>query len=169
MDIVIENLNKKYNNKPILNNIKIKFKENAISFILGASGIGKTTLIRILMNLENADSGSIIGINDKRISAVFQDDCLCENLSVRLNIKLVCENISESEIEKALEQLDLKGCMNKRVRELSGGMKRRIAILRALVYHFDLLIMDEPFKGLDKETKEKVMNFVISKVKNKTV
>ncbi|MPQ42953.1 ATP-binding cassette domain-containing protein [Clostridium tarantellae] len=169
MDIVIENLNKKYNNKPILDNLNIKFKENAISFILGASGIGKTTLIRILMNLEKADGGNIKGINDKRISAVFQDDCLCENLSVRLNIKLVCENISDLKIEKALEQLDLKGCMNKKVRELSGGMKRRIAILRALLYDFDLLIMDEPFKGLDKETKEKVMNFVISKVKNKTV
>ena len=58
--------------------------------------------------------------------------------------------------------------MHKRVRELSGGMKRRIAIIRALLYDFDLLIMDEPFKGLDKETKIKVMDFVISKLENKS-
>ncbi|MCC0645138.1 Fe(3+) ions import ATP-binding protein FbpC [Clostridioides difficile] len=168
MDIVIENLNKKYNDKVVLDNFNNVFKDDAISFITGTSGIGKTTLIRILMGLEKADSGKIIGISNKKISAVFQDDSLCENLSVLLNIKLVCESLGNSEIEDALELLDLKGCMNKRVRELSGGMKRRVAILRALLYDFDLLIMDEPFKGLDIETKYKVMDFVIRKMENKS-
>ncbi|NMS89255.1 ABC transporter ATP-binding protein [Clostridioides difficile] len=167
MDIVIENLSKKYNDKVVLNNFSNTFKDNSITFITGTSGIGKTTLIRILMGLEKADSGKITGISHKRISAVFQDDSLCENLSVLLNIKLVCENLSDLEIENALEVLDLKDCINKRVRELSGGMKRRIAILRALLYDFDLLIMDEPFKGLDMETKYKVMDFVIGRMKNK--
>ena len=120
------------------------------------------------MGLVQADDGKVIGINNKKISVVFQEDSLCENLSVLLNIKLVCENISNLEIEKSLELLDLKDCMHKRVRELSGGMKRRIAIIRALLYDFDLLIMDEPFKGLDKETKIKVMDFVISKLENKS-
>lgn len=168
MDIIIKNLNKKYKDKVVFNNLNMLLKDKSISFIMGTSGVGKTTLIRILMNLEKADSGEIIGINNKKISAVFQEDSLCENLSVLLNIKLVCENISVSEIENALEILHLKGCLNKRVRELSGGMKRRVAILRALLYDFDLLIMDEPFKGLDKETKIKVMDFVISKIKNKS-
>lgn len=168
MDIIIKNLNKKYKDKVVFNNLNMLLKDKSISFIMGTSGVGKTTLIRILMNLEKADSGEIIGIKNKKISAVFQEDSLCENLSVLLNIKLVCENISVSEIENALEILHLKGCLNKRVRELSGGMKRRVAILRALLYDFDLLIMDEPFKGLDKETKIKVMDFVISKIKNKS-
>ncbi|MCC0723107.1 ATP-binding cassette domain-containing protein [Clostridioides sp. ZZV14-6044] len=168
MDIVIENLSKKYNDKVVLDNFNNVFKDDTISFITGTSGIGKTTLIRILMGLEKADSGKIIGISNKKISAVFQDDSLCENLSVLLNIKLVCESLGNSEIEDALEVLDLKGCMNKRVRELSGGMKRRVAILRALLYDFDLLIMDEPFKGLDIETKYKVMDFVIRKMENKS-
>ena len=168
MDIVIENLKKRYNDKVVLNNFNYTFKDKAISFIMGISGVGKTTLIKILMGLEQADEGKVIGINDKKISVVFQEDSLCENLSVLLNIKLVCENISNSEIEKYLELLDLKDCLNKRVRELSGGMKRRVAILRALLYDFDLLIMDEPFKGLDKETKAKVMDFVISKLENRS-
>lgn len=168
MDIIIKNLNKKYKDKVVFNNLNMLLKDKSISFIMGTSGVGKTTLIRILMNLEKADSGEIIGIKNKKISAVFQEDSLCENLSVLLNIKLVCENISVSEIENALEILHLKGCLNKRVRELSGGMKRRVAILRALLYDFHLLIMDEPFKGLDKETKIKVMDFVISKIKNKS-
>ena len=168
MDIVIENLKKRYNDKVVLNNFNYTFKDKTISFIMGASGVGKTTLIKILMGLVQADDGKVIGINNKKISVVFQEDSLCENLSVLLNIKLVCENISNLEIEKSLELLDLKDCMHKRVRELSGGMKRRIAILRALLYDFDLLIMDEPFKGLDKETKIKVMDFVISKLENKS-
>ncbi|MCI6693869.1 MULTISPECIES: ATP-binding cassette domain-containing protein [unclassified Clostridium] len=168
MDIVIENLKKRYNDKVVLNNFNYTFKDKTISFIMGASGVGKTTLIKILMGLVQADDGKVIGINNKKISVVFQEDSLCENLSVLLNIKLVCENISNLEIEKSLELLDLKDCMHKRVRELSGGMKRRIAIIRALLYDFDLLIMDEPFKGLDKETKIKVMDFVISKLENKS-
>lgn len=169
MNIVFENINKKYNDKVVLNNFNNIFEDKAISFITGTSGVGKTTLIRILMNLEKADSGKIIGTEDKRISAVLQEDSLCENLSVLLNIKLVCKDISELEIENALELVNLKECINKRVRELSGGMKRRIAIIRALLYDFDLLIMDEPFKGLDLDTRCRVMDFVISKIENKSV
>ncbi|KPI55150.1 hypothetical protein KW94_03880 [Clostridioides difficile] len=168
MDMVIDNLSKKYNDKVVLNNFSNTFKDNSITFITGTSRMGKTTLIRILMYLGKADSGNITGISHKKISTVFQDDNLCKNLSVLLNIKLVCEDLSDLEIENALELLDLKDCINKRVRELSGGMKRRIAILRTLLYDFYLLIMDEPFKGLDMETKYKVKDFVISKMKNKS-
>ncbi|MGN1028670.1 MAG: ATP-binding cassette domain-containing protein, partial [Bacilli bacterium] len=117
MDIVIENLKKRYNDKVVLNNFNYTFKDKTISFIMGASGVGKTTLIKILMGLVQADDGKVIGINNKKISVVFQEDSLCENLSVLLNIKLVCENISNLEIEKSLELLDLKDCMHKRVRE----------------------------------------------------
>lgn len=166
--MVIDNLSKKYNDKVVLNNFSNTFKDNSITFITGTSRMGKTTLIRILMYLGKADSGNITGISHKKISTVFQDDNLCKNLSVLLNIKLVCEDLSDLEIENALELLDLKDCINKRVRELSGGMKRRIAILRTLLYDFYLLIMDEPFKGLDMETKYKVKDFVISKMKNKS-
>ena len=168
MDIIVNNLSKKYNDKIVLNNFNCTFKNKSVSFVIGKSGVGKTTLIRILMGLEVADNGEIIGIKDKKISAVFQEDSLCENLSVLFNIKLVSENISNSQIENALELLDLKGCLYKRVRELSGGMKRRVAILRALLYDYDLLIMDEPFKGLDKVTKSKVMDFVINEINDKS-
>lgn len=168
MDILIYKLNKRYKDKVVLNNLDISFKDKYASFIIGRSGSGKTTLARILMNLEKLDSGQIIGVKNKSISAVLQDDSLCENLSVLLNIKLVCKNISDKEIEKSLEEVDLKSCLNKRIRQLSGGMKRRVAIIRALLYNFDLIIMDEPFKGLDTKTKKKVMDFTIRKIENKT-
>lgn len=168
MDIVVNNLNKKYGDKIILDNYYEVFKNNTISFIMGPSGVGKTTLIRILMGLEKADSGEVTGMEDKKISAVFQEDSLCRNLSVYLNIKLVNEDISDIEIENALKQMDLYDYMYKRVDELSGGMKRKVAILRAILCDFDLLIMDEPFKGLDTETKSKVMSYLINNLKNKT-
>ncbi|MDR1784309.1 MAG: ATP-binding cassette domain-containing protein [Endomicrobium sp.] len=169
MDIVVENLNKKYKDKIILSNFCKTFEEKSTTFIIGTSGIGKTTLIQILMELEEYDSGSIEGIENKKISAVFQSDSLCENLSVFLNVKLVSQNLTCNEVEKELMKIGLVDCMDKRVKELSGGMKRRVAIARALLYDFDLLIMDEPFKGLDEESKAKVMDFVIEKTKEKTV
>ena len=169
MDIVVENLSKSYGEVEVLNNYSEVFKEGKVSILTGSSGVGKTTLIRILMGLEKSDSGKVTGLEGKRISAVFQDDSLCSNLSVLSNIRLVCDDIDRNIVEKNLELLGLKDCIDKRVRELSGGMKRRVAILRAILYEFDVLIMDEPFKGLDTDTKKKVINFISDNIKNKIV
>lgn len=168
MDIIIKDLCKKYESLTVLNNYNQVFKQGEITFLMGPSGVGKTTLIKILMGIESFDSGNIIGLKNKKISVVFQDDSLCENLSVLSNIKLVCENLSDAEIIKKLELLDLHDCCYKRIRELSGGMKRRVSILRAILYGFDLLIMDEPFKGLDLETKNKVIDFISLNIKGKS-
>lgn len=167
MDIELINISKKYKDSTVFNNYSYTFKENHITFIMGQSGCGKTTLLRVLMGLESY-IGEIKGLENKRISAVFQENRLCENLTIKTNIKLVCDK-SDSVIEKYLEKVDLKGQLNKSVQELSGGMKRRVAILRALLYDFDLLILDEPFKGLDMDTKEKVINLLKEKIKGKTV
>ena len=169
MDIVVTNLSKQYEGLQVLHNYNVVFKEGKVSILTGVSGVGKTTLIRILMGLEKADSGFIKGLENKRISAVFQDDSLCSNLSVLSNIRLVCDDIDRDIIENNLKLLGLEGCIDKRVRELSGGMKRRVAILRAILYKFDVLIMDEPFKGLDLDTKNKVINFILENIKGKTV
>ncbi len=169
MDIVLKKVCKSYDNEIILKDYDYVFKENQITCIKGKSGSGKTTLLRILMGLESVDKGTIEGIDDKRISAVFQEDRLCENLSVIANLKLTSPNLNHSHIEEALDKVGMKDCKNKIVKELSGGMKRRVAILRALLYEFDLLILDEPFKGLDITTKQSVIDFIKQKIKGKTV
>lgn len=128
------------------------FPEGKTTCIRGRSGCGKTTLIRLLLGLDIPDKGKIEGISDRKISAVFQEDRLCENLSAASNIRLVCtETISDRELEEAYKAVALQ----KPVRELSGGMRRRVSILRALLADSDCVIMDEPLRGLDEKPEQK--------------
>ena len=137
---------------------------------MGKSGLGKTTLLRILMGLEKYDAGSIEGMENKKISAVFQEDRLCENLSAVTNVAIVCEkNATLQEIRKELENIGLSGSTEKPVRELSGGMKRRVAIIRSIMADSDIVVFDEPFKGLDVETRKTAIEYLKKKLKDRTV
>lgn len=169
MSIEFINVTKKFDDKEVLKNFNYIFEDGKTSFIMGESGIGKSTLVRIMLGLEKDYSGQVKGLEGRKISAVFQDDSLCKNLSVFLNIRLVSDTVNKESIIENLSKLGLEDIVDKRVRELSGGMKRRVAILRALSTEFDTLIMDEPFKGLDLENKEKVMKMVIEKAIGKTL
>lgn len=169
MDIKIRNLCKNFGEKNVLNNLNVDIQKNCITFLRGKSGIGKTTLLNILMGIEEFDSGEVVGVDRKNISAIFQSDVLFENLSVFLNLKLVNDNLTEEIVKRELEKVDLDGVIYTRVRELSGGMKRRIAILRAMLSDFEFMIMDEPLKGLDEKTKIKIMNYIIENTSHKTV
>lgn len=138
---------------------------------MGPSGSGKTTLLRILMGLENPDRGQIDGLEELRKSAVFQEDRLCENLSAASNIRLVCGGYESAEkIQGALHEVGLSSeNARQTVREMSGGQRRRIALLRALFAEYDILFLDEPFKGLDEETKVKTIDYVKKETNGKTV
>lgn len=171
--IYIENLNKSYRDEVVLDNYSLEIEKNSLTCILGQSGKGKTTLLRILMGLETADSGSIRGLENSMKSAVFQEDRLCEGLNMYSNILLPHiqkdTNISLDKIKNGISALQLDGNETKLVSELSGGMKRRVAILRALLCPYDVLFLDEPFKGLDGDTKAKTMDYFMSETKGKTV
>ena len=138
--------------------------------LCGPSGCGKTTLIRLLLGLDVPDKGKIEGISDRKISAVFQEDRLCENLSAASNIRLVCvETITDRELEEAYKAVALTEVWQKPVRELSGGMRRRVSILRALLAESDCVIMDEPFRGLDEKTRAKTIDYILKKTEGKTL
>lgn len=175
MAIKIENLYKSYQDKHVLENLNMEFAEGQITCIMAPSGKGKTTLLRILIGLESADSGKITGLEGKDISVVFQEDRLCENLNVLSNIRLVHREKKEGKqeffkkVQKGLKEVGILECSHQPVRELSGGMRRRVAILRALYAKWDVLFLDEPFKGLDKDMKEKVIEFLKKSCKGKTV
>lgn len=167
-EIKIENITKKYKDQVVLEQYNGKILMPSITAIEGKSGIGKTTLIRCIMGIESVNTGRIIGIKNIRFSVVFQENGLCENLSVLSNIQLVA-NQTITHIKEELKKVGLFDIENKKVKELSGGMKRRIAIVRALQVPFDILVLDEPFQGLDRQLKEQVIAYIKEKIKGKTV
>ena len=154
---MIQGLSKAFDGKQVLRDFSAVLPEGQVTGLMAPSGAGKTTLLRILMGLETPDRGTITGLQGLRLSAVFQEDRLCENLNPVSNLRLVTPTLSQSAAEEALTAVGLTDCLHQPVRELSGGMRRRVAILRALLAEYDLLFLDEPFKGLDRETKEVVM------------
>lgn len=156
-DIVITNLCKAYGAKRVLRDFSCTIPAGKVTGLMAPSGAGKTTLLRILMGFEQADGGTIQGLAGLRFSAVFQEDRLCENLTPVSNLRLVSPALSAAEAATALQGVGLADCLAQPVRELSGGMRRRVAILRALLAEYDLLFLDEPFKGLDEETKARVI------------
>ena len=171
--IKIDELNKSFGDTAVFKEFSAEFEDGSVTCIMGSSGIGKTTLLRILMGLEDYDDGRITGIENKTMAAVFQEDRLCENLTVSANIRMTGgkdeKGISEQEVVKYLEIIGMKDMAGKQVSELSGGMKRRVAIIRAVLADRDIVFFDEPLKGLDQETEKKVMETIVPLLSGKTV
>lgn len=157
MPLEIRDVCKSYGSLKILDNFSLTLPNEGIVCLLGPSGSGKTTLLRLLAGLEKPDSGEIIGLENKKIAMVFQEDRLLSSLDVWHNISIVNETY---DVLSLLKDLKLDKVAHKAVGQLSGGMKRRVAVARAIAYEGDITLMDEPFKGLDQETKKEVMNRV---------
>lgn len=159
----IKDINKKFNELKVLENITIDFPKNKTTCILGPSGCGKTTLLNIIAGIIKKDSGEIIGFN-KDISFVFQEDRLIEWKNIEENISFVLKGKIDKEqikatIDKYLKLVKLEEYKYYYPRELSGGMRQKISILRAFAYPSKLLIMDEPFKSLDINSKQILIDF----------
>ena len=121
--------------------------------LLGPSGVGKTTLLRILAGLERPDSGSVHGLSGLRVSYQFQEDRLLPWLTALENVSLVSDEGRAAEI---LADLGLGAALQKKPRALSGGMRRRVALGRALAAGGDLLLLDEPSKGMDQALQAQI-------------
>lgn len=175
-NVRIKNISKTYGEKQMLSKLSKEFPAGETTVIMGASGCGKTTLLRILLGLEMPDNGEVIGMPEK-VSVLFQEDRLCEDGSAYENIALVLErrktrvqkDAQRRKIEQEAAQVGITADdLKQNVMKLSGGMRRRIALLRALLYDADCVILDEPFKGLDATTKQIVMQYVKEKTAGKT-
>lgn len=168
-NIYVKNLSKSYDGKPVFENLNMTIHGGGITCIMAPSGAGKTTLLRILMGVEEADSGSVQGLENRRLSAVFQEERLCENMTAQDNIRLVTPALGSQAVVQEMTRLGLGDCCHQPVSGLSGGMRRRVSILRALLAEYDVLFLDEPLKGLDDVRKEQVMAYVREKTVGKTV
>lgn len=165
--MIILNLCKSYGEKTVLQNFSAHFEKGEISALMGPSGCGKTTLLRILLGIEEKDEGEILSLG--RVVAVFQEDRLSEPLSAVKNVCLGRKDATDGEAKQLLSALGLSEDMEKPVRELSGGMRRRVSIARALIADADTVLLDEPFSALDEDTKACVMEFTRESLRGKTV
>ena len=171
----VKNITKSFDDTVVLNDFSYKF-DRGVYVLSEPSGAGKTTLLRILCGLEAADSGTVSKSPQAKTVMMFQEDRLLENLSVRANIMLAIQARSQEQKQKARERITealcavgLEGTENKPVSELSGGQKRRVALLRTLFADADILLFDEPLKGLDEALKQQVIVFVKPFVESKIV
>ncbi|MBP1917950.1 ATP-binding cassette domain-containing protein [Youngiibacter multivorans] len=168
MDISVSGIKKSFGEKIVLDGFSGTFRETHLTCIMGPSGCGKTTLLNILMGIELQDEGAISGM-PKKPGAVFQEDRLCESFNAISNVRMVCaKGMKDSFIASHLESIGISD-LSQPVREFSGGMKRRVAIVRAILSDSDILFLDEPFKGLDDDTKNLVMDYVVENTRNRTV
>lgn len=168
--IKLEKITKSFGEHNVLDNLSLTFEKGSRTAIMGPSGCGKTTLFLLIAGIISPDYGKIIKDDNLRFSAVFQDDRLCDNLSLYANIKLVtAKNITKNDILDDLYKLGLQGFENKLVSVLSGGMKRRACVVRAMLADFDVLVLDEPFNGLDATSRKLTADYILKKLNNRTL
>ena len=166
--IAVHKLCKAFGGKAVLQDFSCELEEGRVTALMAPSGAGKTTLLRILLGLETADSGEITGLSGKRLAAVFQEDRLLEGYDVLTNLRFVCrQRLSDAELSAYAAALLPQNALSQPVCEFSGGMKRRLSLLRALLVPFDLLILDEPFNGLDSENRKKAAALVRNRAQDK--
>ncbi len=162
--IRFKNVTKSFDHK-VIDDLSFEIKNGESFAIFGRSGIGKTTLINLILGLEKADSGSIYK-DFSKVSVIFQEDRLIDEISAFDNLKIV--NHNSSLIKDTLSALNIEN-LKTPISKFSGGMKRRVAIARALIFDGDILIMDEPFAGIDDENKNIAIDLIKEKFYDKTI
>ena len=168
MELRVVDLCKSYGGIAVLKNVSFTAGVG-LTRITGSSGIGKTTLLRLLLGLERPDSGAT-NAEAFRWAAVFQEDRLLEHLNAAGNLRFALGAAYDEHAAAALlDELGLGGVGDKRVRDFSGGMKRRLALARALLAPSDALALDEPFTGLDAENRDSAWRCIMQIAREKPV
>ncbi len=166
----IENLTVRFGDKLIFDSFNCLFKDNGIYVINGASGKGKTTLFNVIAGVLKPDSGKV-DLEGEKVSYMFQEDRLFPDFSVFENVFCVTHQTQDDArlCKEVLAKLGLSNELDSYPKGLSGGMQRRVALARALVFNADILLLDEAFKGLDEETCKTAINIVLEYTKDKLV
>lgn len=167
--IAIEGLNIAYNGAQVLQNCTLRVEKNSRIALMGPSGCGKTTLINAIAGLVTPDSGRIT-VNGT-VSYVFQEPALFPWLTALENVNVVLSDKPDTLAlsRRWLEEAELGDCLDKYPHQLSGGQKQRVAICRALAFGGDILLLDEPLKGLDPDTRARVADLILRESRDKTL
>ena len=156
-----EHVTRRYGANTVLRDLTLSFAPGGCYCLMAPSGAGKTTLFRLLAGLERPDAGQLVGFDRARCAMVFQEDRLCMHLSPVTNAAMVQPGRADrAALAAALGEILPPACLRQPVRELSGGMKRRVAIARAVLAPSDVLLLDEPFTGLDGDSRARTAEWV---------
>lgn len=164
--IKLNSVYKSFNGTEILKNLTSGFSEKTVYCVMGKSGIGKTTLLNIISGMLEPDSGSVSGTEKLKKSFVFQENRLIPHLSAYNNLKFVTDD--GKKITEALKLSRLLDDKEKTPEEMSGGMKRRLAIARAAAFEGDIFFIDEPLYGLDIKTSQDILSMIKKMLTGKT-
>ena len=169
MNIQVQKLRKSYKDREVLKNISFEIKEGSICGLLGINGAGKSTIMKIIFGLENADSGAVIFNGGKNagiyeIGALIETPAIYMNLSAFDNLKTraLLYDISDERINEVLNLIGLSNTGKKKAESFSLGMKQRLGLGMAIITSPDLLILDEPTNGLDPDGIKELLNLMIS-------
>lgn len=164
--ISVENVCKEYKNKKALCNVSFKINENEILGLVGPNGAGKSTIMRIISGVNYPNAGQVVKDKDTLVSVVFDYNALYSQLTARENLLFYyrlnkkAEKEDEAVVHSVLENLNLIEEKNNKVKTFSKGMLRKLAIARAIITEPNILILDEPFDGLDVESHAYIVNFL---------
>ena len=169
MNIQVQKLRKSYKDREVLKNISFEIKEGSICGLLGINGAGKSTIMKIIFGLENADRGAIVFNGGKNagkyeIGALIETPAIYMNLSAYDNLKTraLLYDISDERINEVLNLIGLSNTGKKKAGSFSLGMKQRLGLGMAIITSPDLLILDEPTNGLDPDGIKELLNLMIS-------
>ncbi|MGI6011330.1 MAG: ATP-binding cassette domain-containing protein [Ruminococcus sp.] len=160
MEYGLERVSKGYNGQPVLDCVTLRLHPGRPVCVMGPSGCGKTTLLRLLMGLEQPEEGRVLHNTNQCMGVMFQEDRLLEWTSPVKNVQTVCDRKPE-EIREHLKKVLPEDALEKNVKNLSGGMKRRVALVRAVMAPARILLLDEPFTGLDESTKKRAAGYLM--------
>jgi len=157
-----------FDNKTVFRDFSLTLPDKGAVCLFGPSGCGKTTLLNIIAGLLKPQKGNVKGLEHKTVSYVFQSPRLLPWQNVADNIRLV-RPCSDEELDKLLKIIDMPDEADSMPDELSGGMKQRVSIARALNFDGDILLLDEPMNGLDAELAARLWQYILQQYENKLV
>jgi len=164
-----ENISYKVNDNKLFHNLTFTIQEGEAIHVKGSNGSGKSTLIRIILGITKQTKGNILVNTNKEICYLGHKNALKNYLSLEDNILLMDLN-KHPDLKQYIELLGFKKILDLNVANLSYGQQKKLALLRLFLNESDLIVLDEPFVGLDKETQEILNNFLVSQLnKNKAI